>query len=142
MIAAFAGDVQAPPGDDAPMLDERQKRTFIALACKVAWADGVVTDEERVSVAALVSRLGGTPVEPGELDQWLASGAPPAELSELPPAVGDMFIYEAMRLVEADHDMSDSEMRMIEDLVLRVKQKHENDRETPIAKIALVKLKQ
>jgi hypothetical protein len=118
------------------MLDDKQKRTFIALACKVAWADGVVTDEERVSVAQLVSRIGGAPIEPSELDAWLETGAPPAELSELPPAIGDMFIYEAMKLVEADHDMSDAEMSMLEDLVARVAKKH---KDTPIARIELVK---
>lgn len=118
------------------MLDDKQKRTFIALACKVAWADGVVTDEERVSVAALVSRIGGAPIEPSELDAWLETGAPPAEMSDLPPAVGDMFIYEAMKLVEADHDMSDAEMSMLEDLVSRVAKKHQD---TPIARIAVVK---
>jgi len=118
------------------MLDDKQKRTFIALACKVAWADGVVTEEERVSVAAIVSRLGGSPIQPAELDAWLATGAPPAELSELPPAIGDMFIYEAMKLVEADHDMSDAELRMIEDLVARVAKRHEG---TTVAKIAVVK---
>ena len=119
------------------MLTDQQKRTFIALACKVAWADGVVTDEERVSVAQLMSRIGGAPIEPSELDAWLATGAPPAELAELPPAVGEMFIYEAMKLVEADHDMSDAEMRMIEDLVARVAKKHEPG--TKVAQVALVK---
>lgn len=119
------------------MLDDKQKRTFIALACKVAWADGVVTEEERASVAAIVSRLGGAAIAPAELDAWLATGAPPAELSELPPAIGDMFIYEAMKLVEADHDMSDSELRMIEDLVARVAKKH--DPGTTVGKIAIVK---
>ena len=124
------------------MLDDKQKRTFIALACKVAWADGVVTDEERVSVAALMSKIGGAPIEPSELDAWLEHGvgdehgAPLAELSDLPPAVGEMFIYEAMRLVESDHEMTDAEMTMMEELVARVAKKHEN---TPIARIAVVK---
>jgi hypothetical protein len=116
------------------MLDDKQKRTFIALACKVAWADGVVTDEERVSVAALMSRIGGAPIEPAELDAWLATGAPPAELGDLPAAVGEMFIYEAMRLVESDHEMSDSELAMIEDLVSRIAKKHQG---TPLARIAI-----
>ena len=92
------------------MLDDKQKRTFIALACKVAWADGVVTEEERASVAAIVSRLGGSPIAPTELDDWL---------------------------VEADHDMSDAELRMIEDLVARVAKKH--DPGTTVGKIAVVK---
>lgn len=118
------------------VLTDQQKRTFIALACKVAWADGVVTDEERVSVAQLMSRIGGAPIEPAELDLWLESGAPPAELEQLPPAIGDMFIYEAMKLVEADHDMSDAEMRMIEDLVARVVRKHDG---VKVAQVAVVK---
>lgn len=119
------------------MLDDRQKRAFIALACKVAWADGVVADEERKQVAAMLQRLGGTPVTPEELDTWLTSGAPPAELSELPEAVAEMFIYEAMRLIESDGDMADTEMRLIEDLLGRVRKRHEEA--TTLAKIALAK---
>jgi len=119
------------------MLDDRQKRAFIALACKVAWADGVVADEERVQVTALLERLGGTPVSPQELDAWLTSGAPAAELSELPEAVAEMFIYEAMRLVESDGEMSDSELAFIEDLLGRVRKRHEEA--TTLAKIALAK---
>jgi tellurite resistance protein len=119
------------------MLDDRQKRAFIALACKVAWADGVVADEERKQVAAMLQRLGGTPITPEELDAWLTSGAPAAELSELPEAVAEMFIYEAMRLVESDGEMADSEMRLIEDLLGRVRNRHEDA--TTLAKIALAK---
>src|SRR5512143_1502337 len=103
------------------MLDDRQKRAFIALACKVAWADGVVADEERKQVAALLQRFGGTPVTPEELDAWLTSGAPAAELSELPEAVAEMFIYEAMRLIESDGEMAESEIRFIDDLLGRVR---------------------
>ena len=123
----------------AAMLDDRQKRTFIALACKVAWADGVVTDEERIAVASLITRLGGTPITADELDDWLATGAPPAELSDLPAAAGELFIYEALRLVKADHDMSDSEMEMLDSLVNRVSKKHADQPAQPLAKLALTK---
>jgi len=118
------------------MLDDRQKRTFIALACKVAWADGVVEPEERIAVAALVTKLGGTPVTPEELDEWLATGAPAAEVEDLAPELGEMLIYEAMKLVESDHDMSDSELEMVEALAARVAKKHEP--EMPLAKVAKV----
>jgi uncharacterized tellurite resistance protein B-like protein len=117
------------------MLDDKQKRAFIALACKVAWADGVVADEERAQVSALLQRL-GTPVSPEELDQWLSTGAPPAELAELSPALGEMFIYEAWKLVQADGDISTAEIKLIEDLLTRVARQHEG---TPIARIAIVK---
>ena len=115
------------------MLDEKQTRAFFALTCKVAWADGVVTDEERAQVVALAQRLGGGPAE---LETWLASGAPPAELAELPPAIGEMFIYEAMKLVEADGDLADAELELIESLLSRVAKKQPA---ATIAKIALVK---
>ena len=119
------------------MLDDKQKRTFIALACKVAWADGVVEPEERERVAQLVQKLGGDTVSPAELDQWLASGAPPAELNELPPSIGEMFIYEAFRLCEADGVISDQELALIESLVSRVDR---NKPGTPVAKIATRKM--
>jgi tellurite resistance protein len=120
------------------MLDDRQKRTFIALACKVAWADGVVQDEERERVAQLVQKLGGRSVTPAELDDWLRTGSPPAELSELPPSVGEMFIYEAFRLIESDGNISDEELLFIESLVARIAKKHEPG--TPVAKIAVRKM--
>ncbi len=119
------------------MLDDRQKRTFIALACKVAWADGVVEPEERERVAQLVQKLGGESVSPAELDQWLASGAPPAELAELPPSIGEMFIYEAFRLCEADGVISDQELALIEGLVTRINRRQPG---TPVAKIATRKM--
>ena len=118
------------------MVDDKQKRAFIALACKVAWADGVVAESERAQVMALLQRLGGTPVTSQELDEWLSSGAPPAELGDLSAAVGEMFIYEAWKLVQADGDIDDKEVRFIESLMSRVSKQHEG---TPVAKIALVK---
>jgi tellurite resistance protein len=118
------------------MVDDKQKRAFIALACKVAWADGVIADSERAQVTALLQRLGGEPVSSAELDEWLSTGAPPAELKDLSPAVGEMFIYEAWKLVQADGDIDDSEVKFIESLMTRVSKLHEG---TPVAKVALVK---
>jgi uncharacterized tellurite resistance protein B-like protein len=119
--------------------DDKAKRAFIALACKVAWADGVVQDEERAQVTALLKRL-GSPVSESELDEWLKSGAPPAELSELPPALSEMFIYEAWKLIEADGDVTDQEIKLIEGLLARVAKVHENaGTGTKVAQIAIVK---
>lgn len=119
------------------MLDDKQKRAFIALACKVAWADGVVQDEERAQVAALLQRF-GAPVTEAELDAWLTAGAPDAELSELPPAMSEMFIYEAWKMVESDGDVSDKEIKLIEGLLGRVNKKG-GDGSTKLGQIALVK---
>lgn len=121
------------------MVDDRQKRAFIALACKVAWADGVIEDAERAHVAALIQRLGGVPVSSDELDAWLATGAPPAELADLPEAVGEMFIYDAMQLIQADGAVVDEELALIEKLMSRVAKRH--DPATPLARVTLVKSK-
>ena len=117
-------------------LDAQQRRAFIALACKVAWADGVVQDEERAQVAALVERIGGGAVSAEELDSWLASGAPPAELADLSPALGELFVYEAFKLIESDGDISASELALLETICTRVDQRHAG---TPLGRIALVK---
>ena len=117
-------------------LDDKQRRTFVALAVKVAWADGVVADSERAQVVALAARIGGGAISGSELDQWLASGAPPAELSDLPQALGELFVYEAFKLIESDGDISTSELALLQQLMTRVDQRNHG---TPIGKIALKK---
>ncbi len=118
------------------MLDDKEKRAFIALACKVAWADGVIEASERAQVIALLQRLGGTPVTSEELDEWLTSGAPAAELADLSPAVGEMFIYEAWKLVQADGRITDYEIEFVEGLISRVDKLHKG---TAVAQVALAR---
>lgn len=116
------------------VLDAEQKRTFVALACKVAWADGVVAVEERAHIVRLIERLGGVAVTADELDAWLSSGAPPAELASLPPGMADMLVYEAMQLIESDGVVADEELAFVEGLLSRVQSKAPT---MPIGKIFL-----
>src|SRR5258706_6700628 len=117
-------------------LDESQRRAFIALTCKVAWADGVVTDEERAQVASLVERVGGGAVSAQELDEWLATGAPATEITDLSPALCELFVYEAFRLIEADGDVAVEELKLLERLVSRVGKPHHR---TPLGRVAIAK---
>jgi hypothetical protein len=88
------------------------------------------------SAASTRSTSGGV----GAVDEWLKSGAPPAELSELPPALSEMFIYEAWKLIEADGDVTDQEIKLIEGLLARIAKVHENaGTGTKVAQIAIVK---
>lgn len=118
-------------------LSARQRHSLISLACKVAWADGVVADGERSQVLALIEKIGGAPVTAEELDLWLSTQAPPAEVAELPEPIRELFIYEAMKLMESDGDTSDAELRLLETLMARVAERH--DAGTPLARIAMVK---
>jgi len=77
---------------------EEQRHTLIALACAVAWSDGVVEEEERAFVHELVARFAGESLPPSELERWLRDGPPQARISALPKELGEMFFYDAMRL--------------------------------------------
>jgi tellurite resistance protein len=114
-----------------------QSRTMVALACSVAWADGVVTQEERDFVRSFVHRFAGSDVDPGELEQWLRSGPPQARLDSLPKEMSELFFYEAMRLAEADGVVSVEEEALLEGLMLRVFERHPEG--AVVAKVKLVK---
>lgn len=112
---------------EAVEVTREQRRTLIALACRVAWADGVVEYEERSFIADLVRRLGDDTLEADELESWLDKGPPRAELESLPPELGQFFFYEALRLAESDGDMDPREQSMVEDILGRVFQRIEQD---------------
>ena len=117
-------------------IDPQQRRSAVALACKLAWADGVVTDEEREFVASLSRKL-GLPVDPAELEAWLNGGGPEAALSDLPESLGRMFVYEAMRLMEADGEIDARELALVEGMVERLFASREEG--STLARIALEK---
>lgn len=116
-----------------------QRRTLVALACRLAWADGVVTEEEREFVQSLVARVGGGAIGNGEVETWLDEGGPEADVKDLPESLGRMFVYEAMRLMEADGEIADTELQMLDGLVDRLFAAH--GPEATLGRIALTRRK-
>ena len=55
-----------------------ERRTFIALLCRVAWADDSVADEEREYMRGVARRLGF--VDTAEIEGWLENGVPETEI--------------------------------------------------------------
>jgi tellurite resistance protein len=102
------------------------RRTLIALMCRVAWADGIIEEAEREYVQGLIVRLGGEPVGPAELDSWLKDGVPPELLKPLPETLEQFFFYEALRLAEADGDLDPREQEVLEGIMHRVFEPHED----------------
>ena len=90
------------------------RRTLIALMCKVAWADGRIDESEREYVQDLITRLSGEPVNAEELDSWLTSGVPDEELGALHPTLEHFFFDESLRLAQADGDLDDRELAVVE----------------------------
>lgn len=121
-------------------LEVGDRRTFVALACLVAWTDGVVTAEEREHVLRIAQRMGADAVSSEELERWLAHGLPESEVAALPPSLGEYFVYEAMQLIEADGEIDDRELRVVEQIMARVFTKPPAG--TPLARIALVRRRQ
>ena len=110
-----------------------ERRTLVALACKVAWADGVVEEAERGYVRRLAQKFGADAVSAEEVDHWLTSGAPEAFVESLPENVGQMFFYEAMNLMESDGEIDDTELRVVSDIMSRVFARHPEN--TPFARM-------
>lgn len=112
-----------------------QRRTLVALACRMAWADGVVAEEERDFIRDFVARIGGGAIGDEEVSRWLEEGGPDAIVGDLPESLGRMFVYEAMRLMEADGEIVEAELEMLDGLVDRLFAGH--GPEATLARIAL-----
>ena len=113
------------------------RRTLIALMCKVAWADGRIDESEREYVQDLITRLSGEPGNAEELDSWLTSGVPDEELGALHPTLEHFFFDESLRLAQADGDLDDRELAVVETLMHKVFDPHPKG--TPLAEIASAK---
>lgn len=113
------------------------RRAVVALACKLAWADGVVTDGEREYVRNLVMRIASDAVPESELDAWLTSPTAGPEVEYLPKGIDDYFMYEALQLMEADGDIDDSELEFLNGLTKRLFNNRAEG--TQLAQIALGK---
>jgi uncharacterized tellurite resistance protein B-like protein len=106
----------------------------VILLCRVAWADGVIRDEERTLIHELALRF-MPDLDPDEVDAWLDEGPPPAELQTLPDNLGQMFYYEAFRVMEADGELHDKELELLDGIMSTVFAGHPED--TPLLRIAL-----
>jgi uncharacterized membrane protein YebE (DUF533 family) len=93
-----------------------ERRILIYLWCRVAWVDGVITEEERNYVHQLFSRVGHEAVSPEELQGWLSQEPPKPEtdwLTSLSEDAAEMFWQEASAVAAADGHADREEMAMI-----------------------------
>jgi uncharacterized tellurite resistance protein B-like protein len=119
-------------------ISEDDRRSFVALLCRIAWADGVVTESEREAVRSVALKMGaGESMGEGEFTSWLDYGPPETEIESLPESLSQYFYYEAFKLAEIDGDLAGEEVELLESIVNRVFSGH--DEGTPLARIALAK---
>lgn len=112
-----------------------QRRTFVALACKIAWADGIVTNQERSFVHSMMERFAHEEISDQELNSWLEIGVPPEELNILPADLGEVFFVEALHLAFADGELADEEAELLKQIMDRMFQ--DRPQGTALARIAL-----
>jgi uncharacterized tellurite resistance protein B-like protein len=98
-----------------PTLTVTERRTLLAMWCQVAWADGVVYDDEREQMLSLFERIGAGAVEKAEILQWLEQGAPKdtGEGKEISDEARKLFAKEAQALARSDGEYAPVELRAI-----------------------------
>lgn len=116
-------------------ITRKQRRALIELACRVAWADGAVADGERAFVQGMVQRFAREAVDDAELQAWLAHPPSDEEFEALPRGLDQLFIYEAMQLMESDGDIDDDELALMQKIINRLFD--DKPEGTPLAKIAV-----
>jgi hypothetical protein len=79
----------------------------------------------------------GVELPEAELNEWLSTEPPQASLDDLGPGVDQLFIYEAMQLMEIDGDVADTELRALENIIDRVFE--DRPKGTTLARIKVVK---
>lgn len=104
-------------------LTPTQRRTLIALACKVAWADGIVTEEERDYVLGMVTRFAKGVLDSGEVEEWLDNGAPELGSVELPQVVSSIFLLDAIKIMKADGEVDGDEHQQLDRIMEQVFQR-------------------
>ncbi len=100
---------------NSPWTDE-QRRTLLNLWCRVARADGVVSDAEIERLSRLFYRLGEDLLSAAEVDRWLEEGPPPIA-EPLPAEAKDVFLEHARELVLADREIVPREAALVRELL-------------------------
>jgi uncharacterized membrane protein YebE (DUF533 family) len=116
---------------------QQQRRAFIALLCKMAWADGVVSDEEREHIKTTLTRVAADAVTAEELGSWLRDGVPEGPIEVLPPDLNLLFVLEATALMSVDGSIDAREREMLESLIHRASDDPPDS--TPIAELDLTR---
>jgi uncharacterized tellurite resistance protein B-like protein len=103
----------------APMLDQlsREERLLLLrFACAFAWTDLRVVDSEKGFVRRLVTRLGLTPEDRAQVEQWLYVAPAPSEIDPaLVPAEHRRIFLEAARaVIYADGEVDDEESQQLD----------------------------
>ena len=83
--------------------------------CHVAWADGVIYDDERERMMSLFERIADGAVQRAEIERWLESGPPPLS-GEVGVEATAVFVEEAIALARSDGEFASLEVRAIERL--------------------------
>jgi uncharacterized tellurite resistance protein B-like protein len=93
-------------------------KTFIALLCRVAWADREITPEEVLAIREVAEKMGLD----GDIDvmMWIGGGVPDSEIRGLPASMREYFYYEAYRVAQVDGELVEAEVRVLDQLLCRV----------------------
>jgi hypothetical protein len=94
------------------VLSAQQLRDFVALLCRVAWADGAVGPAESARLASVRQRIANDVLHAEELQAWLRVG-PPEISGPLPTIVKQAFHNSSVTVAGEDGACGPDAMRVI-----------------------------
>jgi uncharacterized tellurite resistance protein B-like protein len=101
---------------DPSRWSDEQRRTLLNLWCRVARADGHVSDAELERLSRLFYRLAEDLVSAADVDRWLDEGPPP--ITELLPAeLQAVFLEHAREIILADSEIAPTESALVRQLL-------------------------
>jgi uncharacterized membrane protein YebE (DUF533 family) len=97
-------------------MNSEDRLHLLRCVCGLAWADGVVQDEERTFVQHLMALLPITNDEQRMIDSWLKRPLHPAEVdpTRIPPDHRRAFLALARQIIQADGHIDVEEQERLE----------------------------
>jgi hypothetical protein len=99
------------------VLNMQQRRDFVALICRVAWAHGVIGAAESARLARMRQHVADDAISAEELQAWLRVG-PPEISARLPAQFKHAFQHASVTVVSDDGVCDAQEMRVIRELLV------------------------
>ncbi len=82
-------------------LTPEERRTLVKFVCSMAWADNVLTDEERLFIARIVMMLDLPDFERTEVEDWLET-PPDVDPANVPREHRQLFLDVVTEVARAD----------------------------------------
>jgi len=96
-------------------LSSEERLRLVRFLCSFAWADLDAADREKDFVRVLTRKMGVTPEESLQVEEWLAFPPDPdtVDPTEIPPEHKQVFLAQCLKMVQADGTIDSQEIELL-----------------------------